>query len=266
MGSHNNTWTGNIAVTDASGNPAIANLTFKIRPDEREAYSWYDNVTFNGKPGDPSIYSNLGGSKPTAKDGNLLGHDPKLTLADLEALLQNLLADGRFESTCDRHRSPRWGPRRIPSASPPASSASATPATTGSWARPLTTISSGRSASRGRQALRRQRPRSPERGWRQRPAGRRQRPGSGWPGGAKQQHLRLSPHLECQQWRRDGQLLARPGRQDRPEQDRRERESLRQSAFAFIGAKDFSGKAGEFPTMWTGSSPATSMATRRRTS
>jgi parallel beta-helix repeat protein len=95
MGSSNNTWTGNIAVTDP-GNPAIGNLTFDGEATNANV-SWHDNVTFNGTPGDASVYSNAGGSKPTAADGNLLGHDPKLTLADLKAPLQDLLTHGSSE-------------------------------------------------------------------------------------------------------------------------------------------------------------------------
>ncbi len=83
MGSHDNTWIGNIAVTDA-GNPAIANVRFNGDPANRNI-TWHDNTTFNGKPGADSIYANAGNSTPTSANGNRLGSDPGLSLSKLKA-------------------------------------------------------------------------------------------------------------------------------------------------------------------------------------
>ena len=94
MGSHHNSWTGNIAVSDA-GNPAIGNLTYKGDPTNANV-TWSGNATYNGKAGEASTYSNFGGSKPGAED-NLLGHDPQLTLAELKGLAEDLRTTGSFE-------------------------------------------------------------------------------------------------------------------------------------------------------------------------
>jgi Ca2+-binding RTX toxin-like protein len=94
MGSNHNVWTGNVGITDA-GNPAIANLSFQADPTNVDV-TWLNNVTFNGDPGAASTFSNRGGSKPNAADGNLLGHDPKITLVGLKALTQDLLHKGSF--------------------------------------------------------------------------------------------------------------------------------------------------------------------------
>jgi nitrous oxidase accessory protein NosD len=83
MGSHNNTWTGNIAVTDR-GNPAIGNVSFgKDRANKN--VSWHDNITFNGKQGDDSIYANAGNSLPHG-NGNKLGSNPGLSLSELKQM------------------------------------------------------------------------------------------------------------------------------------------------------------------------------------
>ena len=88
--------------------PGDSQCLVQGQPGEQNI-SWFDNITFNGKPGDPSVYSNYGGYRPTAA-ANLLGHDPKLTLADLKGLLQDLLDNGssRFRrSTSIPRRSAR---------------------------------------------------------------------------------------------------------------------------------------------------------------
>jgi Ca2+-binding RTX toxin-like protein len=84
MGSGNNTWIGNIAITDA-GNPAASNLTFKGSPANPNV-TWFDNTTFNGTPGQASVHANAGNSKPTTADGNKLGVDPGLTFAEVKAM------------------------------------------------------------------------------------------------------------------------------------------------------------------------------------
>jgi parallel beta-helix repeat protein len=84
MGSHNNTWTGNIAVTD-KGNPAIANVSFQ-GDGNNKGVSWYSNTTFNGKNGDSSTYANAGNSLPTKANGNKLGNDPGLTLSKVQQM------------------------------------------------------------------------------------------------------------------------------------------------------------------------------------
>jgi len=88
MGSSNNTWIGNIAVTDA-GNPAIANLTFKSDPANRTV-TWYDNTTFNGTRGADSVHANAGNSTPTSANGNKLGSDPGLSLSKVKAMAASL--------------------------------------------------------------------------------------------------------------------------------------------------------------------------------
>lgn len=84
MGSHDNTWIGNIAITDA-GNPAIANVTFSGDPANRNI-TWHDNTTFNGTWGADSIYANAGNSTPTSANGNRLGSDPGLSLSEIKAI------------------------------------------------------------------------------------------------------------------------------------------------------------------------------------
>jgi Ca2+-binding RTX toxin-like protein len=88
MGSHNNTWVGNISITDA-GNPAIANLTFKGDPSNKNI-TWHDNTTFNGRKGDDSVYANAGNSTPNASNGNKLGIDPGLTLNEIKVMAGKL--------------------------------------------------------------------------------------------------------------------------------------------------------------------------------
>ena len=92
MGSSNNTWTGNIAVTDR-GNPAIGNLTFNGDPANKNV-SWHNNTTFNGTRGDESVYANAGNSKPTIADGNKLGSDPGLSLSEVKAMGAALTGSG----------------------------------------------------------------------------------------------------------------------------------------------------------------------------
>ncbi len=88
MGSHNNIWTGNIAITD-SKNPAIANVSFNGSSSNKNV-SWTSNTTFNGRPGDDSAYSNANNSSPSASNGNKLGKDPGLSLSKVQALAKEL--------------------------------------------------------------------------------------------------------------------------------------------------------------------------------
>lgn len=76
LGSHNS-WVNNIAVADTGTIPwnrAINNVTTNgyVNKDVR----WYNNITFNGTPGEPSVLSDYG--MPSAANGNLLGSDPLL--------------------------------------------------------------------------------------------------------------------------------------------------------------------------------------------
>ena len=87
MASHNNTWVGNIAITD-SKNPGISNVSFKGDASNKNV-SWSDNTTFNGKRGDDSVYANAGNSKPS-NAGNNLGDDPNLSLSKVKQLAKEL--------------------------------------------------------------------------------------------------------------------------------------------------------------------------------
>lgn len=74
MGSHN-TWVNNIAVADPATNPwnrAINNVSTNGYVNEN--VRWYNNISFNGAPGQASVLSDYG--MPSAANGNLLGADP----------------------------------------------------------------------------------------------------------------------------------------------------------------------------------------------
>lgn len=76
LGSHN-TWVNNIAVADPVTNPwnrAINNVATNGYVNEN--VRWYNNITFNGTPGQASVLSDYG--MPSAVNGNLLGFDPLL--------------------------------------------------------------------------------------------------------------------------------------------------------------------------------------------
>ena len=76
MGSHN-VWVNNIGVADPATNPwnrAINNVT--TNGHVNEDVRWYNNITFNGTPGQASVLSDYG--MPSAVNGNLLGFDPLL--------------------------------------------------------------------------------------------------------------------------------------------------------------------------------------------
>jgi serralysin len=83
MGSSNNTWTGNIAVTD-SRSPAISNVSFSGDPANKNV-TWSDNTTFNGTRGADSVYANAGNSTPNDAK-NDLGVDPGLSLSEVKAM------------------------------------------------------------------------------------------------------------------------------------------------------------------------------------
>jgi serralysin len=86
MGSNFNTWLNNIAVADSTihpNNSAIINVSFQGDPTN-QGVTWFDNITFNGIPGDPALFLNRGNSGPTAANGNQLGVDPGLDLDELE--------------------------------------------------------------------------------------------------------------------------------------------------------------------------------------
>jgi Ca2+-binding RTX toxin-like protein len=74
MGSSNNRFIGNIAVTD-SRSPAISNVSFSGDP-MNENVTWSDNITWNGTKGADSVHANAGNSEPS-DDHNWLGVDPK---------------------------------------------------------------------------------------------------------------------------------------------------------------------------------------------
>lgn len=76
MGSHN-VWVNNIGVADPGTNPwnrAINNVTTNGYVNKN--VRWYNNITFNGIPGQASVLSDYG--MPSAVNGNLLGLDPLL--------------------------------------------------------------------------------------------------------------------------------------------------------------------------------------------
>ncbi len=83
MASHNNTWVGNIAITDA-GNPAIGNLSFNGEGANKNV-TWTNNTTFNGTKGADSVYATAGNSTPSASN-NDLGKDPGLSLSKVKAM------------------------------------------------------------------------------------------------------------------------------------------------------------------------------------
>jgi serralysin len=80
--SHNNTWTGNISITDA-GNPAISNVSYSGDGANRSV-SWSNNTTWNGTKGADSVYANFGNSLPSDANNNL-GTDPGLSLSEIKA-------------------------------------------------------------------------------------------------------------------------------------------------------------------------------------
>jgi len=80
--SHNNTWTGNIAITDA-GNPAISNVSFSGDGANKNV-TWSNNTTWNGKKGADSVVANNGSSLPSDAN-NKLGTDPGLSLSEVKA-------------------------------------------------------------------------------------------------------------------------------------------------------------------------------------
>ena len=90
--SSNNTWEGNIAVTDPSvnaNNTAIGNYSYGGYVNENVV--WTNNLTFNGAFGGHSLKLDGGNNAPLAADGNLLGVDPQFVNA---ALSNFALGDG----------------------------------------------------------------------------------------------------------------------------------------------------------------------------
>jgi serralysin len=82
VASHNNTWTGNIAITDR-GNPAISNTSFNGEGTNKNV-SYSNNTTWNGTKGDDAVYVSSGNGRPS--DGNnRLGVDPGLSLSEVKA-------------------------------------------------------------------------------------------------------------------------------------------------------------------------------------
>jgi parallel beta-helix repeat protein len=76
VGSHN-AWVNNIAVADVVTNPwnrAINDVAANGYVNKH--VRWYNNITFNGTPGQASVLSDYG--MPGAANGNLLGYDPLL--------------------------------------------------------------------------------------------------------------------------------------------------------------------------------------------
>lgn len=71
----NNVWANNIAVADPSINPSNTAIGF-YSPDNNNV-KWFNNLTFNGTTGQPSM--NLDGGNPalTAANGNRLGVNPQ---------------------------------------------------------------------------------------------------------------------------------------------------------------------------------------------
>ena len=88
MGSHHSTWIGNIAISDP-GNPAIANVTFN-GDGTNQNVTWQGNTTFNGRRGDDFVYVNAGNSAPNPSNGNKLGSDPGLTLNEVKVMAGRL--------------------------------------------------------------------------------------------------------------------------------------------------------------------------------
>jgi Ca2+-binding RTX toxin-like protein len=90
MGSNDNHWSNNIAISNPrADNPAIVNVSFQGDPSNRNV-SWNSNTTFNGTRGDDSVYANASNSEPTTGNGNRLGVDPGLSLAELRQMARNL--------------------------------------------------------------------------------------------------------------------------------------------------------------------------------
>lgn len=76
MNSNNTTWTNNIAVADprVKGASAISNVSFKGMTNQFIEY--LNNLTFNGKVGEASVFVTKGNAGASAGNGNLLGIDP----------------------------------------------------------------------------------------------------------------------------------------------------------------------------------------------
>lgn len=89
-------WIDNIAVSDPARGPAISNVS-PAGEAANTGVTWHGNISYNGIPGTAAVFASGGNSSPSAADGNLLGHDPGIGYADLKALEAKLLATGGFE-------------------------------------------------------------------------------------------------------------------------------------------------------------------------
>ena len=248
--SHNNTWTGNIAITDA-GNPAISNVSFSGDGANKNV-AWSNNTTWNGTKGADSVYANVGNSLPSDANNNL-GTDPGLSLSEVKAkgaaltgnaasstaaadtttakAAADLVLDGgagNDKLTGGSRRRPALRQRRLTSSARTTTSSTAETAPTSSTGGAGADHLSG---GKGNDLLQ---------------GGTRQgRPGRG----RRRRRLRLPLRRRGGQGRatrRDPRLLAPPGRRDRPERDRRERQGGRQPGLRVHRLEGRSpGKAGE---------------------
>ena len=84
--SDNIKWINNIAVTDLSVskyNTAIGNFSYS--GDKNTNVTWSGNTTYNGRNGDDSVSVSSGNATPSASSNNL-GENPGLTLSEVKAM------------------------------------------------------------------------------------------------------------------------------------------------------------------------------------
>ena len=87
--SSHTTWIDNIAVTNLNihrDNTAIANVSITGKNSD---VTWKDNLTFNGNPGADSIRTSNGNSVPSGSN-NDLGKNPNLSVSDIKSMAAKL--------------------------------------------------------------------------------------------------------------------------------------------------------------------------------
>jgi len=88
--SDNITWINNTAVADKTinrYNEAIGNFSFS--GDRNTGISWRDNTTFNGRAGDDAVSTSAGNASPSGSN-NDLGHNPQISLSDIRSMAGRL--------------------------------------------------------------------------------------------------------------------------------------------------------------------------------
>jgi hypothetical protein len=83
-------WIDNVAVADKTVNKyntAIGNFSFS--GDKNTGITWSDNTTYNGKSGDASVSVSSGNASPTGS-GNDLGKNPGLSLSTVKSMAAKL--------------------------------------------------------------------------------------------------------------------------------------------------------------------------------